>query len=201
MTNTMPNQEIIDATQDAVLSAASNVVSAIEITAQGLGGHNEPFYLSAEFWVAVAFVLAVVVLVKPVGKIFVKMLRARAQGISRKINEAVELKEEAQKLLAEYERKFRGAKKEAADIAARSEREIEMLKKEVLAKLDNEMEIKEREALARLKNAESEATREVVEKTSNLTLAAVRKILDESLDNKALSQLIDVSIDNLKKNM
>jgi len=195
----MPNKEIIDATQDAVLNAATNVVNAIETTANELSGHNEPIYLTAEFWVAMAFVLAVVALVRPVGRMFAKMLRTRAKNISKKISEAVELKEEAQKLLAEYERKYRGAKKEAAEIVARSEREIEMIKRDALAKLEADMAIKERDATARLKNAESEATKEIVEKTTDVTLSAVKKILNDSLDDKALSQLIDVSIENLKK--
>ncbi len=199
MTDIMPNKEIIDATQDAVLNAASNVVSAIETTAGELSGHNEAIYLTAEFWVAMAFVLAIVALIRPVGKMFAKMLRTRAKNISKKISEAVELKEEAQKLLAEYERKYRGAKKEAAEIVARSEREIEMIKKDTIAKLEADMAIKEREATARLKNAESEATKEIVEKTTDITLSAVKKILNDSLDDKALSQLIDVSIENLKK--
>ncbi|MBE6454281.1 MAG: hypothetical protein E7017_05305 [Alphaproteobacteria bacterium] len=199
MTNSMPNKEIIDATQDAVLNAATNVVNAIETTANELSGHNEPIYLTAEFWVAMAFVLAVVALVRPVGRMFAKMLRTRAKNISKKISEAVELKEEAQKLLAEYERKYRGAKKEAAEIVARSEREIEMIKRDALAKLEADMAIKERDATARLKNAESEATKEIVEKTTDVTLSAVKKILNDSLDDKALSQLIDVSIENLKK--
>ncbi len=199
MTNSMPNKEIIDATQDAVLNAATNVVNVIETTANELSGHNEPIYLTAEFWVAMAFVLAVVALVRPVGRMFAKMLRTRAKNISKKISEAVELKEEAQKLLAEYERKYRGAKKEAAEIVARSEREIEMIKRDALAKLEADMAIKERDATARLKNAESEATKEIVEKTTDVTLSAVKKILNDSLDDKALSQLIDVSIENLKK--
>ena len=199
MTNSMPNKEIIDATQDAVLNAATNVVNVIETTANELSGHNEPIYLTAEFWVAMAFVLAVVALVRPVGRMFAKMLRTRAKNISKKISEAVELKEEAQKLLAEYERKYRGAKKEAAEIVARSEREIEMIKRDALAKLETDMAIKERDATARLKNAESEATKEIVEKTTDVTLSAVKKILNDSLDDKALSQLIDVSIENLKK--
>ena len=89
MTNSMPNKEIIDATQDAVLNAATNVVNAIETTANELSGHNEPIYLTAEFWVAMAFVLAVVALVRPVGRMFAKMLRTRAKNISKKISEAV----------------------------------------------------------------------------------------------------------------
>lgn len=195
-----PNKEIIDATQDAVLNAASSVATVLENTAQELGGHGaEPFYLHAEFWVGMAFVVVVIGLAKPVGSVLLKLLRGRGESIANRIKEAVALKEEAQRLLAEYERKFRGAEKEAADILARSEREIEMIKKEALAKLETEMNAKEKEATARLKAAEDGAAKEIANKTAELTLAAVRKILADSLDDKALDKLIEASINDLKK--
>ena len=199
MDNSMPNKDIIDATQDAVLNAASTVVEVLETTANELNVHSEPFYLTAEFWVAMAFILAVIVIAKPVGLAFKKMTKERAKMISKRITDAVNLKEEAQRLLADYERKYRGAEKEAADILAKSEKEIELLKKDALAKLEAEIAIKEREAKARIKAAEDVATKEVANKTADMTLSLVKKILNDSLDDKALSQLIDVSIDNLNE--
>lgn len=200
MHEAMPNKEIIDATQDAVLNAASSVANALESTAQELGVHGaEPFYMHAEFWVGAAFVLVVVALAKPVGSVLMKLLRSRGEAIADRIKEAVTLKEDAQKLLAEYERKFRSAEKEAADILARSEREVEMMKKEALAKLEAEMAIKEKEAKMRLQAAEDAAMRDIAGKTADLTLATVKKILADSLDDEALDKLIDASIDDLKK--
>lgn len=199
MTQPMPNKEIIDATQDAVLNAASSVADVLENTAQELGAHGaEPFYLHAEFWVAAAFIIAVSGLIKLTGKVILKMLRKRGEAIADRIQDAVSLKEDAQKLLADYERKFRGVEKEAADILARSEREIEMVKKETLIKLEAEMAAKETEAKARLKAAEAEAAKEIANKTTEVTIAAVRKVLAESLDDKALDKLIDDSIERLK---
>ncbi len=196
MTSAVQNNEFINATQDAVL----NAVNVIEATAHELSSHHsEPFYLSAEFWVAMSFVLTVVVLIRPVGKMFVKGMKNRAKAISKRIGDAVALKEEAQKMLADYERKLRGAEKEAKDILQRSEREIEMIKKDALAKLDAEMLAKEQEAKMRLKTAEDNASKEIATKTADITLAVVRSILRDSLDEKALDQLIDRSIEDLDK--
>ena len=196
MTNVVQGNDFIKATQGAVLDA----VSVIETKAHELSSHhNEPFYLSAEFWVAMSFVLTVAVLFGPVGKLFVKGMKNRAKIISKRIADAVNLKEEAQKMLGEYERKLRGAEKEAKDILLRSEREIEMIKKEALAKLDAEMLAKEAEATMRLKTAEENASKEISSKTAEITMAVVKTILKDSLDNKALDQLIDRSIDELEK--
>lgn len=196
MTNIVQNNEIINATQDAVL----NVVNALESTAQEFSGHHlEPFYLSAEFWVAMSFVLTVVALWRPVGKMFVKGMRNRRKEISKRIGDAVAVKEEAQRMLAEYERKFRGAEKEAKDILMRAEKEIELMKKDALAKLDAEMQAKENDAKIRLKTAEENASKEIADKTADITLKIVKKILTDSLDDKALDLLINASIEDLEK--
>lgn len=199
MPEIMPNREIIDATQDAVLSAASSVVDVLENTVTELSHVDEAYYMHAEFWVGMAFVVAIVALSRPVIGLITKMLHARAGKIADKIQEAVLLKEDAQKLLSEYERKFRGVEKEVAGIINNSEREIELIKKEALAKLERDMEIKEREAKARLKTIEANAEKEISNKAADMTVSIVRKILNDSLDNTALSKLIDSSIDNLDK--
>ena len=196
MTSAVQNSEIIDATQDAVL----NVVNVLEETAHELSAHHgEPFYLSAEFWVAMSFVLTVVILFRPIAKMMAKGVKNRSKAISKRIGDAVSLKEEAQKMLAEYERKFRGAEKEAKDILVRSEKEIEIMKKEALAKLEADLITKEAEAKLRLKSAEEKASREIASKTAEITMSVVKTILDGSLDDKALDQLIERSIDELEK--
>ena len=196
MTSAVQNSEIIDAMQDAVL----NVVNASVTTAQELATyHHESFYLSAEFWVAMSFVLTVVMLFRPVGKMVVKGFKKRSMSISKRISDAVSLKEEAQKMLAEYERKFRGAEKEAKNILIRSEKEIEVMKKDALAKLDAEMITREADAKMRLKTAEERASKEIASKTAEITMSVVKTILNDSLNDKALDQLIDLSIDELEK--
>ena len=199
MDRAIPNKDIIDATQNAVLNAASNMADVLEATADEISGHHEPFYMGAEFWVAMAFVVAVLMILKPAINACKKMMRNKAKAISKRISDAVNLKEEAQKLLAEYESKYRGAEKEAKEILLRSEKEIDLIKKEALAKLEADMLIKEKEAKSRLKNAEEDALKEISDKTADVTLAVVKKILNDSLDEKALSLLIDASIENLKK--
>ena len=192
----LSNREIIDATQDAVLNAADSVVSVIENTAHDLA-HNEPFYMSAEFWVAVSFFVAVVLLIKPIGKMMRVMLRKRASAIGKRIEDASNLKEEAQKLLAEYERKYRRAKQEAQEILTRSEKEVNLLRKESLAKLENSMAIKEKEAKARIRSAQDEALKEVAELTAKKTIDVVKSVLSQKLDAKLQDKLIDESIKNL----
>ena len=70
---TTTGNDIIDATQNAVISAAENVSEIIEKTSENIHGHG-PFYHNPEFWVGLAFILVV-----PVGFWQSPVLMARPQ--------------------------------------------------------------------------------------------------------------------------
>lgn len=200
MDDKIPGNEILDATQDAVLGAAESVANAIENTAQELGAHgHEAFYLEAEFWVGAAFVLVVLMLARPVGKAIMGLLRGRGEQIANRIHEAVTLKEDAQKMLAEYERKFRGAEKEAAEMLKRSEHEVDVLKRDTLLKLEADMKKREQDAKMHLALAESSASDEVAAKTAEITIKAVKEILAKEMDETLHKKLIDDAIKELEK--
>lgn len=186
-------KELIEATQNAVIETADSIAGLIETTAHDIHG-QEAFYEHPTFWVAVSFVLVILVLGRPVGKLVKKMLEKRIENIISRISEAANLKDDAQKLLVEYERKFVNAEIEAGKILQRSQKEIELLKKENLDKLKNDMAIKEKEAENRLTAARNEAMSEIAGLTSELTVKAVRKVISDKLSEKTQNELIEQSI-------
>ncbi len=192
--NINSGKEIIDAAQNAVMQAADDVSGIIENTAEQLHGHEEIFYQSAEFWVGVAFVLVVLLLAGPIGRLVRSMLNKRIDSITKRIHDAAELRDEAQKLLADYEKKFLNADKEAQAILNKSQKEIEYFKKENLAKLEEEMKIKEKEAEDRITASKEKAAREISDLTSELTIKTVKAAIVKNLDAKTQNKLIDDSI-------
>ena len=192
--NINSGKEIIDAAQNAVMQAADDVSGIIENTAEQLHGHEEIFYQSAEFWVGVAFVLVVLLLAGPIGRLVHSMLNKRIDNITKRIHDAAELRDEAQKLLADYEKKFLNTDKEAQAILNKSQKEIEYLKKENLAKLEEEMKIKEKEAEDRITASKEKAAREISDLTSELTIKTVKAAIVKNLDAKTQNKLIDDSI-------
>ena len=192
--NINSGKEIIEAAQNAVMQAADDVSGIIENTTEQLHGHEEIFYQSAEFWVGVAFVLVVLLLAGPVGRLVRSMLNKRIDNITKRIHDAAELRDEAQKLLADYEKKFLNADKEAQAILNKSQKEIEYLKKENLAKLEEEMKIKEKEAEDRITASKEKAAREISDLTSELTIKTVKAAIVKNLDAKTQNKLIDDSI-------
>lgn len=192
-------KEIIDATQNAVIQAADNVSEIIENTAGKLHEHEEVFYQSAEFWVGIAFILVVLALAKPVGSLVKSMLNKRIDGITKRIHDAANLRDEAQKLLAEYEKKFLRADDEAKTILTKSQKEIDYIRKENLSKLEAEMKMKEKEAEDRITAAKEKAAKEISDLTSELTIKAVKKAIAENLDDKTQDKLINDSINLIAK--
>jgi F0F1-type ATP synthase membrane subunit b/b' len=100
-----------------------------------------------ELWIAVAFVAFFVVIWKPLRSSLLGGLDARAERIRRELDEAQRLREEAQGLLADFQRKQRDAIQEADAIVARAKSEAERLQREAKAKLDSDLKRREEQAL------------------------------------------------------
>ena len=177
----------------------NGLVGTVEQAAPEALVHEEPFYMEAEFWVAVAFVLVIALLSKPVGKIINGLLHKRIKGIADRIDEAVQIKSDAQRLLAEYERKFGNAENEAYQIIEKSKREIEFIKKEKIDKLERELQLKEKEAVNRIERASHKAVEEITAMSSDLAVEAVKEALRRKLNEKAKDRLIEQSIAELEK--
>ena len=196
---TLNNREILDAALNAVIDAAGSVVQVVENVEHEISGHGGAFYENPEFWVAVAFVLVVAVLAKPVARLLNEMLNRRIEAIADRITEAQKLNEDAQKMLAEYEKKYLNAEKEARNILRKSEKEIEFLKEDRLKKLEADMEMKQKEAEQRIKTAQEVAMKEITTLTSEMTIRVLKEVLAKNLDKKAQDRLIEASIKEISK--
>ena len=190
---------IIDATQNAVIEAVESVSDMLESHGADLGHGHEVFYLSAEFWVAMAFVLTVLLLARPIYKAVNGMITKRIEYISRRLANAAEIKDDAEKLLASYERKFRNIDKEVEAIIKKSQNEIDYIRKASLSKLEQDMAQKERDVAEKLQGAKDKATQEIANTASSLSIKAVRKIIENKLQAKDISKLIDSSIKKLEQ--
>jgi F-type H+-transporting ATPase subunit b len=154
---------------------------------------------TAEFWVAVSFVvfLAVLVYYKVPGLI-AKALDDRAATIRKELDEARRLREEAQSLLADYHKKHRNAGQEAEAIIEQARREAEAYAHETRAALADTLERRTRQAEEKIARAEAQAVDEVRAAAVDMAMAAAEKILREKASGAAGAAIVDESIRNLK---
>jgi len=149
------------------------------------------------FWVLVAFVIFVALVWKPAGRMISQMLDERAEKIRSELEKAAKLREEAQALLAEYQKKQRDALKDAEAIIAAAKAEAETLSKQAAADLETSLKRREQLALQRIAQAEAQALTDVRAAAVDLAMQATRKILTDRLDAGRQDALIDEAIKGL----
>lgn len=197
-----PSTDIIDATQSAVIDAVNSVSQLIEKQTQTESFQeksvsHEAFYLSAEFWVGMAFVLAVIFICKPVFKAFQNLLEKRRMAIINTLNEAEELHIEAQKLLASYERKFQNASNEIEILAEQAQNELNAFASQKNDTLEKELLKKQNEAENHIQTVTDQARSKMRVAVSTKTAQIVSDYISRNLNEKKRSQLIDASIERI----
>jgi F-type H+-transporting ATPase subunit b len=157
---------------------------------------------SAEFWVAVAFLLFVGVLAYfRVHKLAVDALDGRAERIRAELDEARRLKEEAQALLAEYQRRQREAESEAAAILAGAKAEADRLAAEAKVRMDDFLARRTHMAETKIAQAEAQALADVRAAAAEAAVAAAEKILTRAVKGKVADDLISKGIADIKSRL
>jgi F-type H+-transporting ATPase subunit b len=156
----------------------------------------------AETWVAIAFVLfiALAIYLKVPGMV-AKMLDERADKIGRELAEAKKLREEAQALLAEYQKKRVEAEKDAANIIAQAKVEAESYSVETRRKLAETIERRTKQASQKIAQAEAAAVKEVRTVATEAAIATASKLVGEAVQGAKGVKLVDESIAAVKSRL
>ena len=127
-----------------------------------------------------------------------KSLDDRADQIRNELAEAKRLREEAQHLLAEYQRKRKEAEADAANIVAAAEREAQMLTSE--ARKKTEEFVANRTALSeqKIKQAEADAMKAVRSAAVDLAIAAAESVLAQKTGGSVQSGLFNDAVNEVK---
>ena len=156
-------------------------------------------HLDATFYAFVGLVifLAIMIYLKVPGML-TKALDDRATKISDELSEARRLREEAQQLLAEYQRKRKEAEREAESIVAAAEHEAEALAADARQKTEDF--VRRRQALAedKIAQAESQAVQEVKASAVDLAIKAAEQILADKLTGKTADEYFAKSLSEVK---
>lgn len=157
------------------------------------------FLATPEFWVAVSFFLFVGGLIYlGVHKKIAAVLDARAAAIAKQLDEAKRLREEAEKVLADYRRKQGDAAKEAQAIIGLAAKEAEILTAETRRSMQEHFERRMKLAEDKIGRAEAEALREVRAAAADAAIAAAQAVIAEKLTPEAADRLVKQGIDALK---
>ncbi|MGI9475808.1 MAG: F0F1 ATP synthase subunit B [Hyphomicrobiaceae bacterium] len=161
-----------------------------------------PTLQTPEFWVAVAFVLFIALLVyKGVPGLIGKALDDRAEAIKKNIDDARKMREDAQALLAEYQRKTVEAEGEAQKIVEQARRESEAMRAEAERKAAEAVARRIKLAEEKIARAEMAAISEVRGAAVDAAISASEKILAAKAEGDIGQKLIADGISDLKSKL
>ena len=158
--------------------------------------------MTAEFWVAAAFVMfGMVVVYAGAHKTNLSSLDGRAARIRAELEDAARLKQEAAALLAEYKKKTANAEQEAAAIIEGAKADAERLAAEAHAKLEEFVARRTKMAEAKIAQAETQALADVRSIAADVAASAAEKVMTLAAKGALAEQLIARGIDDVKKKL
>ena len=155
-----------------------------------------------ENWVALGFILFIALLAYlGVHRKVTDSLDQRQARIKGELDEARRLKEEAQALLAEFQRKGREAEKEAEAIIAGAKAEAERIAGEAKVRMEDFVSRRTKMAEAKITQAEAQALADVRSAAADAAVTAAEKILSIAAKGEVAVNLLQQGIEDVRKKL
>lgn len=179
-------------------------IAAASLFASPAFAATGPFFSlsNTDFVVTLGFLLFIgVLLYFKVPTLLMGMLDKRADGIRSELDEAKALREEAQALLASYERRQREVQEQADRIIQHAKEEAELAGEQ--AKADLEKSIARRLAAAedQIASAQASAVKEVRDRAIAVAIKAARDVVAKQMTAQDAAKSIDDAIAEVGKKL
>jgi F-type H+-transporting ATPase subunit b len=157
--------------------------------------------LDATWWAFIGLILFLGLLtyLGVPGKI-TKMLDDKSQKIADDLDEAKRLREEAQALLAEYERKRQAAEDEAQEIVEAAKAEATRLTEEAQKSLEDLIARRTKAVEEKIAQAEAQAIADVRARSADIAVEAARTVLVDKMAEKG-DALVDQAIKDVSASL
>lgn len=175
--------------------SVANAAEAAKAAAEPEGLRNP------EIWVAVAFLLVIALIGRKAWAAITGGLDAHSAKIAAKLEEARKLREDAQTLLIDYQRRHKEAVSEAEEIVSLAKKEAEIMKTQAEADLASSLARREVQAVERIGQAEAQAVAEVRALTVDVAIAAATRLLGEKLTAAQSAALVQTAIADLPRTL
>ena len=181
------------------------VLPALLIAGPAVAAEGDYPFLSlynTDIVVLIAFLLFVGILVYyKVPDMIFGFLDRRAEQIQADLDEARRLREEAQQLVAGYERKLREVKGQAERIVTRAAQEAKDASEQARRDMENAVTRRLAAAEEQLSASEAEALRSVRNRAVAVAIAAAADVVARQMEDADAARLIDAGIDEVDARM
>ena len=159
------------------------------------------FLSNPENWVALGFLAFIALVGKRAYALIGASLDKRSEAIKANLDEAVRLREEAQALLAKYQRQQRNAQTEAKDIIERAKAEAESMAQDAVDAIEASVKRRSELAMDRIGQAEAKALKEVRETAIDMAIRGAERLIIDGLDETKADKMVDDAIKDLGKKL
>ena len=178
------------------------LVILLSEAASEAGRHAGGLAQDKSFWLLLSFLIVVGILWRAgVHKSIGSGLDKRAQEIADELDRARALRDEAQELLAKFQRRQHEAEAEAEGIIEQAKTDAKRIAEEARQRIEEQLERRAKSAEEKIGRAEAQAIAEVRGQTADLAVEAARAIIRERMDQGAQSALAERAIDEVSSKL
>ncbi len=158
--------------------------------------------LDATFWSAVAFLILIGGFIYlGVHKKVIEALDHRATRIKAELDDARRLRDEAQKLVAEYRARRESAVKEAEEIIASAKSEAERIAAEAKTRMEDFVARRTKMAESKIAQAEAQAVADVRAAAADAAVAAAARVLSQTVKGDTADALLTQGIAEVRQKL
>src|ERR1700754_964409 len=159
-------------------------------------------FTEPEFWVAVAFIILMAVFAwLGVHRTVLTALDHRAQRIKAELDDAKRLKDEAAKLLADYQARRASAEREAQEIVTNAKAEAERIAAEAKTRMEDFVVRRTKTAESKIAMAEAQALADVRAAAAEAAVSAASSILSHSVKGQIADDLLAKGIAEVREKL
>tara|TARA_A100001015_G_C14735107_1_gene611446 strand:- start:245 stop:742 length:498 start_codon:yes stop_codon:yes gene_type:complete len=158
--------------------------------------------LDSTFWVAVSFVIFILVLVyfkipQTVNNLLSKMIG----DISNEIDESEKLRSESRQMLEQAQKKLSTAKDESKKILEAAKEDADKLIIEMNDRFFKSSEVKKNNAQKKITQMKEMALKEIRDTSVKLAIESVKKAINTSVDKSKLDELFKKNLEDTKSEL
>lgn len=180
------------------------IAAGLIVTSSPVFAASGPFFSlrNTDFVVVLAFILFIAVLVYfKVPALLTGILDKRAEGVKAEIDEARALREEAQSLLASYERRQAEVKDQADRIVAQAKEDAVVAAKAAKEDIRHAIARRVQAAEDRITSAESKAVREIRDQAIVNAVGVAKDIIAEQMDDAQNNKLFAAALEDVNQRL
>lgn len=171
--------------------ASASLHQAAATATEGHEMAQELYYQDPKFWVAVGFVIFIVLAAKYIWPAIGRSLDQRAAAIRTQLAQAAQLKAEAEALLAQYKKEQKQAIKDAEEIMENAKRDAKSIRDQAAKELKASLERRAQQAEENIARAEQQALNQLRTHLIDVATEATRSVVAKQLAGQKDDPAID----------